>query len=512
MKRLFSILLSIAVFVGMFSGCSIGSKSDYTPTGNGLHSEDAPQNTPGTGEDVKQVTLTYYPEETLNPYTSSGFTNRVLFSLLYQGLFCVDKDYYIEPVLCSGYTVSPEMDVYTFYVDNATFSDGSALTAQDVANSLLAAKSGKVYSGRFSHVKSISVTEDNGVQIKLDTPYENLPLLLDVPIVKFDQTGSEYPLGTGPYFYQETTGGGRLFLRENWWCSADLVVNVPSITLIEAETPAKIRDNFEFSSLDLVCADPGSDRYVDFRCDYELWDSENGIFLYLATNTKSTVFSIPEVRAALTHAVDRDMLVSSYYRGFARSATLPASPLFPYYSTKLAQQYGYNAAAFSQAVSDAGLRESTVILLVNKDDTLRLRVAREIGNMLSDCGLVVQMKELDTSAYTSALKKGEYDLYLGQTMLSPNMDLGAFFTSSGALSYGISDVSFAALCKEALANHGNYYTLHKTVMDDGRLVPILFRSYAIYATRGLLSDLNPARDNLFYYSLGKTMEDVFIKQ
>jgi hypothetical protein len=48
-------------------------------------------------------------------------------------------------------------------------------------------------------------------------------------------------------------------------------------------------------------------------------------------------------------------------------------------------------------------------------------------------------------------------------------------------------------------------------MDGGLLCPILFRSYAIYATRGLVSQLNPARDNMFYYSIGKTLADAKIK-
>ena len=92
------------------------------------------------------------------------------------------------------------------------------------------------------------------------------------------------------------------------------------------------------------------------------------------------------------------------------------------------------------------------------------------------------------------------------------MDLSPFFSSSGSLSFGkISDAAIYALCKEALANHGNYYTLHQTVMNDGRLCPILFRSYAVYATRGLLTELTPARDNIFFYSLGKTMDSALLK-
>ena len=41
---------------------------------------------------------------------------------------------------------------------------------------------------------------------------------------------------------------------------------------------------------------------------------------------------------------------------------------------------------------------------------------------------------------------------------------------------------------------------------------MLFRSYAIYATRGLLTGLTPSRDNVFYYSLGKTMNGALIRE
>jgi len=40
----------------------------------------------------------------------------------------------------------------------------------------------------------------------------------------------------------------------------------------------------------------------------------------------------------------------------------------------------------------------------------------------------------------------------------------------------------------------------------------LLRSYAIYAQRGQFSSLTPARDNVFFYHLGKTMEDAEIPE
>ena len=287
-----------------------------------------------------------------------------------------------------------------------------------------------------------------------------------------------------------------------------MAVTAATIPLFPAESTIHIRDQFQFYDLSLVCADPGSDRYADYRCDYELWDCENGIFMYLATCSNSKVFSNDEVRAALTYAIDRDTIVEEYYRGFARSSTLPVSPQSPYYSQVLAERYAYDGVKFAQAVKDAGLVGSEVLFVVNKDDSLRLRVARDIARMLEDCGLEVELQELSGYKYTEALKSWNFDIYLGQTRLSANMDLSAFFDTYGELSWGgVNDVTGYTMCLQALENHGNYYTLHKTVMDNGLICPVLFRSYAVYATRGLLTELTPSRDNVFYYSMGRSIEN-----
>ena len=508
MKRLIGILLCLCLFL---TGCAKNSGA-YVPTGDGLSYDDSytgPQNTPKPEQTVDKLSLPYYPARSLNPYLCSDFTNRTLFSLLYQSLFTVDRDYVVEPQLCSRYTMSSDAKAYTFYFENATFSDGTVLTADDVIASLTAAWQSNFYKGRFLHITGIVPTGDGGMTIHLDTAYENLPLILDIPIVKASHVAIDRPMGTGPYTVYSAAGGESLRKRADWWCSAKLPVSPDTITLFSAESATHIRDQFEFFDLSMVCADPGSDHYADYRCDYELWDCENGIFLYLGTASNSKVFSNDTVRIALTHAIDRDTLVKEFYRGFARSASLPASPLSPYYNKNLASRYQYDSLKFAQAVKDQGMEGSSVVFLVNSDDSLRLRVARSIAQMLRDCGLEVELKPLGGNAYVEALKAWQYDIYLGQTRLSPNMDLSAFFATYGELSWGgVNDVGAYALSLQALENHGNYFTLHKLVMDQGLLCPVLLRSYSIYATRGLVSDLTPARDNVFYYSMGKSLEDV----
>lgn len=513
MKKILCILLCVAVVFPCLAACG-HEEAPYTPTGKGLSGDGpeatTPQDTqPETGE--QELSLAYYPDKPLNPLKTMDFTNRVLFSLMYQGLFAVDSENGVHPVLCKNFSVSQDMKTYVFYVENATFSDGSLLTVQDVYASLRHASQNPIYKGRFSHVSAIAMTTDGGILMKLDTPCESLPMLLDIPIVKETQILEAQPLGTGPYYMETVASGLRLRRRTNWWCSAKMAVTASSIPLVEATSPAQIRDNFQFGDVGLVCADPCSDTYSDFRCDYELWDCENGAFLYLGCNMGSELFSVPEVRSALTYAIDREYLVTEYYRNFAKASTLAVSPGSPYYSRSLANRYAYDPAKFTQALSSAGLLGHSIRILVNKDDSMRLRTARAIGEMMDACGLIVEMKELNGDSYNETLVYRTYDIYVGQTRLSPNMDLSAFFRKGGALRYGdLPDESIYNLCKEALANEGNYYNLHKAVADDGRLTAVLFHSYAVYATRGLLTELTPARDNVFFYTLDKTMEQIVV--
>lgn len=510
MKRILCLLLACV----LLCGCTQFTNQTYTPTGDSLIQEGAPKPTNPTNNTVEDITLVYYPDKTMNPYASNDYTNRALFSLIYQGLFSYDRAYQVQPVLCKEYSVSRDMRTYVFYLEKATFSNGAPVTAEDVVASFQQAKSSSYYGGRFSQISSFSVTEDGGVQVRTSVPMENLPLLLDIPIVPALQVEADNPAGSGPYML-DNNGMHPLLRKTSWWSDAPLTITAPAITLYQAKTSnqalSQIADYFKFDGLDLVCVNPCADPYADYMCDYELWSMENGNFLYLACSSESALTKTG-LKKALTYAIDRDKLATSYYRNFGLPATLPASPRFPYYNQALANKFAYNPEKFLQAVEDAGMTNREITLLVNSQDSLRTQVAQAIAEMLETGGLKVNVVKKKGSSYTYALRdRSSYDLYLGQTKLSPNMDLGNFFSSYGSLNYGgLSDVTAYSFSKAALANHGNYYTLHEAVMEGGLLCPILFQSYGVFATRGKASFLTPARDNVFYYSTGKTLADALI--
>lgn len=501
-------ILCVILTLSLLAGCDTGD-SVYVPTGNGLAGDSTEKPITVTPPDnEQQIALLYNPSAALNPYQCMDYTNRMLFSLLYQGLFTVDRTYQVKPMLCQSYNVSADMKTYTFYIESALFSDGTALTPDDVVASLKAAKKSSWYSGRLQHVDSIS-SYGEAVVVELDTAMEDLPILLDIPIVKASQVDDDAPLGSGPY----RLDGDQLRRQAGWWCSANLTISCDTIALVEGGTAAEVRDRFEFQQVSLVCTDPSDVDYVDFHSDYELWESENGLFVYLACNEESEIFSDDDVRAALTHAIDRDSLIERFYLGFARSAQLPVSPQSPYYNTTLASNYGYAPEVLRNALQKADLAGSEVVLLLNGDDATRVKVGNAIADMLEECGLKVTIQESSTKNFTKDLKKGKYDLYLAQTRLSVNMDLSAFFGTDTALNYGgLADPGLYTISLEALANRGNYYTLCEMVMDDGQLCPILFQSYAIYSQRGAFAQLDPIRDNLFYYDLGRTMDDALMSE
>ena len=515
MKKILSLILCVMMVLSIFSGCAAEDKP-YVPKGSQLLPEDTDLSAPiKEAKPDQELTLACYMNRSMNPYVSNDFTNRMLLSLIYQGLFSVSSDFESYPLLCEKYRVSSDYKIYTFYLADATFSDGTPVTIEDVSASYDAAKDSKYYGQRFYQVVQTKINEDRSITFYLRTPMEDFTKLLDFPILKAEELAAEHPLGTGPYIFESNLAGAQLRRNGAWWCSSpDLAVYTDIITLVAAESPTHIRDEFEFADVGIVCADPCSDTYADFRCDYELWNCDNGIMVYIGCNvaySREDIFETTALRSAITYAIDRNELVKDNYNGFARPTAIPMDPSHPYYSDSLNAKYGYDPVKFINAMGTVKLPKEPIELLVNSDDSMRMRLARKIVEMLSECGLNIVMVEKKNSDFLRSIKNGNFDMYLGQTRLSPNMDLSEFFRTWGNLSWGsVDNVDLNKLCQEALDNHGNYYNLHKAVADDGRIIPLLFCGYAIYADRGLVSDLRPSRDNVFFYTLGRTEMDALV--
>ena len=516
MKKLTALLLLFCLLLSCFSGCASKEEEPYVPTGDAILLEGQDPEDLIVEEESPPVTLTYNPDMSMNPLIGYSQSNRVLFSLMYQPLFTVNSKHEAEPILCSAFQVAPSNMIYTCYIESdAKFSDGSPVTADDVVASYKYALDHDYYRARFKYyLAEVKLSGDGtGVTFMLNTPYENFPMLLDVPIVKSSDVEAEHPLGSGPYTFQGSGLNATLNKLPNWWADVKVPVRAQVIHLVPAGTDAQVRDEFEFGDVSLVIANPMSDSYADFRCDYELWNVDSGIFLYLGCNVGwSKYFDDGYLRTKLTYAIDRETIMNRYYNNHAQIATLATSPSSPHYNQTLAANYAFEPLKFIDAMSgwniprDPADPNKKMVLLVNSDDSARLRAARYIAACLTEYGLPTGTLECSGQNYEAVLRANNWDIYLGQTRLPPNMDLSEFFRMWGEISPGgMVNETLLEMCKETLENSGTTYDLLKKVADDGRIIPVLFGYHAVYAARGLFDNLDPTRDNVFYYSMGKTL-------
>ena len=521
MKKLTALILCFCLACGCFSGCGSQEEEAYVPTGDAILLEGQDPEDLIVEEESPPVTLTYNPEMSMNPLIGYSQNNRVLFSLIYQGLFTVDSNMEPVPILCSAFQVAPSNMIYTCYLEpDAVFSDGTPVTPEDVVASYQYAMANDYYGARFKYYLSeVKLSSDGtGVTFMLTTPYENFAMLLDVPIVKASEVESDHPLGSGPYTFQGSGLNATLNQVPNWWADVKVPVRAKVIHLVTAENDTQVRDEFEFGDVSLVVANPMSDSFADYRCDYELWNMDSGVFLYIGCNVLySDYFDDGYLRTKLTYAMDRETIIQRYYNDQAQLATLATSPSSPHYNQTLAAKYAFDPLKFIDAMSgwniprDPDKPNRKMQLLVNSDDSARVRAARYIADCLTEYGLPTETVEYGTNTYEAVLRAGNFDIYLGQTRLPPNMDLSEFFRPWGEIrTAGFDNENLLDLCKDTLENSGTTYDLLQKIADDGRIIPILFGYHAVYAERGLFSNLAPTRDNVFFYDMGKTLMGIQI--
>ena len=507
MKRWICVWVCLLLLLPVLSGCA--ARQDEA---------DAPAKTEAPAEEAERPTeepapqsfgLAYVREYGLNPYSCTCITNRPILSLLYEGLFSLNSSYEAEPLLCDKLAVSDNGRTYVLTVrTDVRFTDGTALTAGDVVASLNAAAGSENYGSRFVQVAELYASDDRTVVISLYTPYENLPLLLDVPIVKASTVGDAVPVGTGPYRYSV-----RMLIRsERWWQDRAPAVDFQRIALDLCDNPTEVRDSFEFGSTSLVCADLNAPSAVGYRCDYELWDGPTTTMLYLGFNVSAGICADPVFRAGITHIVDREDIIRRYYRGFGTAACLPCAPGSPLYDDKLAAEYGYDESAFRAALHNSGIPAGYGgTILVCAADTTRVELAHALAETLNAYGLKLTVNAVDYNSFVNALNIGNFDLYIGEVRLPGNFDLSEFFKPYGLLGYGgVTNFQLNELCADALENSGNYYSLHKQIMDNGYLCPLLFKSYAIMANRGAVSNLHAGVDDVFHLQGGRTLADATV--
>lgn len=126
----------------------------------------------------------------LDPHTTFDFDSWEIINQLFVGLTRYDKRTgELRPDLAESYTVSPDQLTWTFTLRDARWSDGSPITADDVAFSIARAKdpaTGGTADTRamLADIESATAITPLTVDLRLTRPIAYLPAILSVPTAR----------------------------------------------------------------------------------------------------------------------------------------------------------------------------------------------------------------------------------------------------------------------------------------------------------------------------------------
>ncbi len=491
MRRLLSLFLAVLLLT--LSACGAQPASSASSAPEDTSQEELPETTP--------FTLPVFPDFSLHPTLGANRANLTLSPLLYEGLFLVDESYQAIPVLCERYSVSEDKLVWTFIIRSGlTFSDGTPLTGQTVADALELARSEQGrYRTRLADVSSITA-EENTLTITLSRPNGSLPCLLDIPIA---HGSGDRPSGTGPYVLSSSDEGLVLTQRPGWWQNKDLPFE--TIPLYSVSKSDELTYAFDTGNISLLDVDLMATNAMGYGGNYQTWDYTTTDLIYLGFNTASGVCRSAQVRLAISAAIDRQAITQTTYASHAVAATLPVHPDSSLYSQDSAQRLGYNPDVLAQQLEELGLAGKEVRLLVNSENEAKVSAAQLIAYQLGSAGLTVTVEQLSYEDFTAALGKGDFDLYLGETVLTADFDLAPLLSSSGSLNYGrwknaetdgLLSAMHSAIQGEPKRQAAQALFTH--LEQQLPMAPLLFKNGSVLTKWGRLTQLNPIRNNVFY--------------
>ncbi len=261
----------------------------------------------------------------------SGFNNTAntnaedqhVYYAIYDGLYVYDENCNSTPHLAQEEIIVNDTERQYRIVEGAKFSDGSEITAADVAASVNAGIESGIGGALFKPVESVSVVDDYTISIKTAYAYPQLTLALAHPLcrilpasfleaVKADPNLWSDPICSGAYKVKSRTIGTAIEL-------------IPNEFFWDAETAAK-NDSLTFkiipeaSTRTIMVQTGEADMCVDFSAtDIPVAEADTNVTIYthpsarmhyIFLNYRNPLFANKLVRQALNYAFSREDVIA----------------------------------------------------------------------------------------------------------------------------------------------------------------------------------------------------------
>lgn len=399
--------------------------------------------------DSRTINLLYTFGDSFNPYSAATELNRKLGSLLYEPLVRVDNELVCHNALAESITL--EGTVCTVKLRDTCFTEGTPVRAEDVIHSFnLAKNSATAYASYFGGVASVT---GSGTTVVFNLSYHNpyFENLLTFPVLKAGSEGGHNedgveipPIGSGRYYLDD--GAKKLLQNERYYGKKG---SIKEINLINAPDSDSVSHYVEVGACDLYFTDISDGNIV--RMSGKRTEVNLNHLVYIGINSSYGTLQTKEMRYAISAALDREAICQgAYYNN-----STPATGYFnPYFSATAPVQtldkrqnlqitvenlgkIGYNSLDGEKYYTNSSGRHPQFTLLVNSENRSRVLAARLISEQCAAAGIEINVIERSYEEYCSLLSSNNFQLYLGEVKILPDMDMAQLVTRGGSAAYGV---------------------------------------------------------------------------
>lgn len=409
-SRFLALLMCAAMLFTLLTACGGGDAS-----GDGSTSADKDTFTIALDSDIVK----------LDPAFAYDFTTNPVVNQITQGLLTFDENNELQPMLASSWEQVDDV-TYVYQIrDDVTFSDGSAMTMDDVLYSLERTRDPDTasYLGwMFDNVASIEQTGDWELTVTLSQPdatWQYVPGTTACHIISKayaekvgDKLGTPEGglVGTGPYKYVSWQNGASVELtrNENYWGEDAGYFDNLTFKIITEDTTRVTA--LQTGDVDCTVAPPESMLDV-LKSDENLTLTASPGFgvTFLAFNTQKAPFNDAKVRQAIYSAIDLDTIYETLIKDAGEPSTaLPNSTaLFgaePEAWTEYAAnapQHTYDVEAAKALLAEAGYADGFECAITISDNSLRNTIALAIQEQLAKIGVTVTINKVSTDEHTA---------------------------------------------------------------------------------------------------------------
>jgi len=384
----------------------------------------------------------------LDPAKNPAQAATRVFDLMYSRLTRLDANMRPQPDLAQTWDISPDGKTYTFHLrQGVKFHNGRELTSADVKYTyerIINPDTASIAKSFFDPIDHIDAPDPSTVRIVLKEP--NTPFLVNTAATwagivareVVDANGGDLnkvDAGSGPFMLQEWTPDTRTVLvrNPNYYLPGQPAVDKITFLIMPDENAriAALRTgNVQFTVLSAAGFDT-----LKNDSSVKAVEGPTLSYAYLGMNVNKPPFDKPEVRQAISYAVDRNEIINSVFRGHARP-TGPVPSAMADWAIDVSQidTYTPNLDKARQLMADAGVSNVKTTMQAMSTLSYQVDAAQVIRSQLLKIGIDAEVQPLEVGVYVDNWKKKNMDLMVGGNGSGTNPDRAVcfFFCTDGS--------------------------------------------------------------------------------